>query len=394
MWFSHTNRKMMDEMANHATRVRRYVDRYGVDRVERFIDACLSLDSLIDYHFPGVSATAESKDAGAGEERGVADHRFPVQTPEYMESYMYPQEYVDAARRKRERERRKVLRVPASPVKDVLGFLVAYAPLEEWERDIVSIVREEALYFAPQGQTKIMNEGWAAYWHSKILTQKALAASEIVDFADHHSMAVAVHGFQINPYKLGLELFRDIEERYDRGRFGKEWDECTDLRQRRLWDRRLGLGREKIFQVRSIYNDVAFIDEFLTPQFCMDHKLFTWTYKEEYDKYIIDSTEFAKVKESLLTAITNFGHPVIHVTDSNFRNRNELLLRHTHEERDLDVKYAREVLRNLAQVWKRPVHVLTVSAGKPELWSHSGREFTQQKYSGLEETPQPEDEEG
>jgi len=387
MWFSHTNRKMMDEMANHATRVRRYVDRYGTDRVERFVDACLSLDNLIDYHFPQSGARARDEKKP---EEDISDaqpeHRFAARTPEYMESYLYPKEYVDAARKKHARELKKTKKVPQAPEKDVLAFLVNYAPLEEWERDIVSIVREEALYFAPQGQTKIMNEGWAAYWHSKILTEKALTSAEIVDFADHHSMAVAIHGFQINPYKLGLELFRDIEDRYDRGRFGKEWDECRDQRARAFWDRKLGQGRERIFQVRAIYNDVSFLDEFLTPQFCIDHKLFTWTYKEEYDRYVIDSTQFEKVKDTLLSSITNFGHPTIHVVDSNFRNRGELLLKHVHESRDLDVKYAREVLASLALIWRRPVHVLTLAAGREEIWSHNGKEFGSEKYTPEEET--------
>ena len=69
---------------------------------------------------------------------------------------------------------------------------------------------------------------------------------------------------QFNPYKIGIELLRDIEERWDKGRFGKEWNECQNLDERRAWDKRLGLGRKKIFEVRKLYNDVTFIDEFFT----------------------------------------------------------------------------------------------------------------------------------
>ena len=132
---------------------------------------------------------------------------------------------------------------------------------------MLAIIREEAYYFAPQGQTKIMNEGWASYWHSTIMTQKTLHPSELVDYADHHSGTMATQPGRLNPYKLGIELFRDIEERWNKGQFGPEWEECDDLDARQKWDKQLGLGRQKIFEVRRIHNDVTFIDTFLTRGF-------------------------------------------------------------------------------------------------------------------------------
>ncbi len=381
MWFAHTNRKMMDEMANHATRIRRYIDKYGIERVEKFIDAVLSVDNMVDYHFPDNAGKRSVR--VEGEEGGKeADHRFSgVQAPEYLEEYLYPDEYMKKQQKRADDKERRSRRVPEEPMKDVLYFLGEHGALEPWERDVLSMLREESLYFAPQGQTKIMNEGWAAYWHSKILTEKALKSSEIIDFADQHSKAVAVYGKNINPYKLGLELFRDIEDRWNKGKFGKEWEECSDARERRHWDRGFELGRKKIFEVRKVYNDVSFLDEFLTPEFCLENKLFTWIFREQYDKYIIDSKDFSAIKESLLSQITNFGHPIVRVFDSNHQNRGELLLLHTHEGRDLDPKYANHVLKNLVAIWKRPVHILTVSQREEQLWSHNGKEFSAQRYA-------------
>src|SRR5690606_3448871 len=109
--------------------------------------------------------------------------------------------------------------------KDVLGYLIQYAPIEEWQADIIGILREEAYYFLPQRMTKIMNEGWASYWHSTIMTQKALDSSEIIDFADKHAGVMHMSKQNINPYKVGIELMRDIEYRWDRGMFGKEYNE-------------------------------------------------------------------------------------------------------------------------------------------------------------------------
>ena len=111
----------------------------------------------------------------------------------------------------------------------MLGFLLQYAPLEGWEADVIAIIREEAYYYLPQMQTKIMNEGWASYWHSKIMTQRALRADEVIDYADVVSGVFATAPGQLNPYKLGVELFRDIERRWDQGRFGAEWDACDRL---------------------------------------------------------------------------------------------------------------------------------------------------------------------
>ena len=101
------------------------------------------------------------------------------------------------------------------------------------------------MYFAPQGQTKIMNEGWATYWHTKMMTSHILSDSEVIDYADHHSGTVHMTPGRLNPYKLGVELWRHIEERWDKGRFGKDWLDCDDPRVRAKWDTQAMEGREK-----------------------------------------------------------------------------------------------------------------------------------------------------
>ena len=109
---------------------------------------------------------------------------------------------------------------------------------------------------------------------------------------------------RLNPYKLGIELFRDIEDRWNRGRFGKEYDECDDLAAKRDWDTDAGLGRKKIFEVRKIHNDLTFIDTFLTLDFCRQHKLFSFGYNPKTDYYEIESREFPKIKQQLLFSLT------------------------------------------------------------------------------------------
>jgi stage V sporulation protein R len=296
-----------------------------------------------------------------------------------MDEYINPRAALAAEEERQRKQSELAARsFPEQPEKDVLLFLIEYAPLKGWQRDVLSIIRDEAYYFMPQGQTKIMNEGWASYWHSTIMTNKALTPAEVVDYADHHSGTMAMSGGRLNPYKIGIELLRDIEERWNMGRFGKEWDECDDHASRQSWDRQTGLGRQKIFEVRRVHNDITFIDSFLTPEFCIRHNLFTFAWQEQYGQYYIESRDFAKIKERLLFSLTNFGKPWIYVTDGNYRNRGELLLSHRHQGVDLSLKEAKDVLVNLQRLWSRPVHVQTVVDEKPTLLSFDGAQHSSQ----------------
>ncbi len=375
-FFAHTNRKMMDEMANHATRVRRAIERHGLEVVERFIDACLSLEDQIDPFSPFVERE-ESRRPDAEEPLRTVRK---MKSKDYMQSFINPPEFLEAQRQRLEEEARRAKRFPESPVRDLVKFLYDNAPLENWQRELLSIIREEAYYFAPQRQTKIMNEGWATYWHSRIMTERALRPDEILDYADHHSGTVSSGPGRLNPYKVGVELYRDIEDRWNRGRFGPEYERCEDRAAREAWDQHLGLGREKIFEVRRLYNDVTFIDTFVTEDFCRAHRLFTFAYDSRKEVYAIKSREFAEVKRALLFQLTNFGKPFVYVTDANHHNRGELYLTHRHEGVDLRLDYARETLHNLQLLWNRPVHIETVLEGKPKVISFDGANFSEQDF--------------
>ncbi|HXH29119.1 MAG TPA: SpoVR family protein [Candidatus Polarisedimenticolia bacterium] len=368
--FAKTNRKMMDEMANHATRIRRYMDRYGVDTVEQFVDMCLSIENLIDPHAPFI--VRERPQPQTEEPRPVARR---LKSKSYMNNFINPPAAIEAQQKKLEEEARRKKRVPEAPLRDALKFLIEYAPLENWQRDILALIREEAYYFAPQAQTKIMNEGWATYWHSKLMTEKLLTDAEVVDYADHHSGTLGGRTGRLNPYKLGVELYRHIEDRWNRGRFGKEYDECEDLAERARWDRRTGQGREKIFEVRKLCNDVTFIDDYLTEEFCHEQKLFLYDYNPKTGLYQISDRDFRKVKQRLLFQLTNFGQPLIYVVDGNDRNKGELLLQHKYEGIELKQDFARDTLRNIQRIWGRPVNLETMVDEKPRLISFNGEEF-------------------
>lgn len=379
-WFANTDRNMMAVMANHGTKIRRYMERYGQNRVEEFIDRVNSIENLIDVGT--LFETTESR-RQSEERMTVAREEIANQTDDRssaLKSFMRTKDrnqpgpvgpVEDEAANTRDK---KVI----SP-RDVMYYILDNAPLEEWEADILGILRDEAYYFLPQRLTKIMNEGWASYWHSHIMTTRALKASEIIDYADHHAGVMAMSKQNINPYKIGIELYRDIEYRWNTGRFGKEYNECEDMNVKHNWNKDLGLGRQKIFDVRKTHNDVSFIDEFFTPEFCERQQLFTYKFNPRTGRNEIETRDFMDIKNKLLTQLSNFGSPVIEVESGNFQNRGELLLRHVHQGVDLDFGYASDTLRNLFALWKRPVNITSRQEEQNITLSFDGKEFKQVK---------------
>ncbi|HRK06158.1 MAG TPA: SpoVR family protein [Pseudobdellovibrionaceae bacterium] len=384
-WFAPTNRKMMDAMANHATRIRRYTDRYGVDTVEDFIDKVLSLENLIDRYSPYIKKKTEKE--RQDEARGSEVSLLRVNR-DYMDEYINPPEFVASQKQRLEDDAKRSAKFPSEPQRDILAFLMHYAPLKNWQQDIIAIIRDEAYYFAPQGMTKIMNEGWASYWHSKMMTRDILNDSEVIDFADAHSGTMAMSPGGFNPYKIGIELFRDIEERWNKGRFGKQWNECDDIHEKARWDLNLGQGREKIFEVRRNYNDVTFIDEFLTEEFCVQNKMFVYKFNRRTGQYEVDTKDFKAIKRQLLFQLTNFGQPIIQVEDANFENRGELLLTHLWEGVDMQPDYMRETLKNVAAIWGRPVNLATVQDEQPMVFRcESNGELSEHKVGEVQQGP-------
>ncbi|MCC2679894.1 MAG: putative sporulation protein [Pseudobdellovibrio sp.] len=386
IWFSKTNRKMIDQMANHATRVRRYIDRYGYDEVERFIDTCLSLENLIDRHsiLNGPPKMTEPKPAINKSEQFM----FKVEKS-YMKNYINPPDKVADQKAKQFEIDSQKPEFPAEPVRDILSFLIHYAPLEDWQQDILTIIRDESYYFAPQGMTKTLNEGWASYWHSYMMTRHILNDSEIIDFADHHSGTMFMQMGGYNPYKVGIELFRDIEERWNKGQFGREWEQCDDVRERKNWDKKTGLGREKIFEVRKLYNDVNFIDEYLTEDFCVRNRMFVYKLNKETNQFEVDTRDFKAIKAQLLFQMTNFGQPIIKIENANFENRGELLLHHVHEGLDLQPNYMDATMQNMYKIWKRPLNLVTLMDNEPQLFRYDGTEYTRHSL-GDEKKSEPE----
>ena len=371
IYFQNTNKNMMDEMANHASRVDRYIRQFGLDEVERFLDACISIqDHISPLSMPSQSATPSEEMETEEALLRILKRKSNPENPNYMDIFLNSKEYIEFKQKQLEETVKKAQCFPARPQKDLLYFLLLHAPLKKWQEDILYIIRKERYYFIPQGYTKIINEGWASYWHFKLMTESFLEPGDFINFAMDHSGTLARHPHQLNPYLLGFTLLHDIEDRWNKGQFGREWDECTSRNEKLAWDKKLGLGREKIFECRLIENDYSLVDKYLTEDFCDKHKMFKYNFDQQTGQWVISDRSFESIKNQLLENLANFGIPHILVYDGNYQNRGELYLKH-HHEGDLRQDYAWDTLANIAYIWQRPVHLETLVDGKRKLYSYA-----------------------
>jgi len=358
-WFSKTPKDMVKLMHNHATVIEDYMNKYGVQEVESFIDRALSIEYNIDQYSQFIKRRWQTEHE---EENAREPSKIPVRR-EYMDRFVNPPDWMEQRKTKikeshdKHQKRLRDATELSKPHKDLMWFLMSYGRLEDWQKDVLSMIREESYYFIPQIMTKVMNEGWAMYWQSKIMAEFA-EPNEFLDHADMVSKVLA--GGVVNPYALGKLIWEDIKERWDKGRFGREWDLCKDREKREKWDTKANLGTEKIFEIRRNYNDLTFIAEFFTEDLYEKLRLFTYEYVPETGSYHITSRDYADVKQKLLFQYTNMGKPTIKVATGNYGNKGELLLLHEYNGISLNQEEAKETLKHVYHMWGRPVNLKTI----------------------------------
>jgi stage V sporulation protein R len=357
VYFRHTPPNMIDKVSVNADRIRKYEYEHGRLEVERFLDAVLAIEEHIDpnVHIKrrqqqderGKGASANGKRESPYDDLLKLDERPPAGDAD---------EPVPAATKAE----------PPEPEKDILLFLAEHASsLQDWQRDILLIVREEMLYFVPQMQTKTMNEGWASLWHARILRELELTDAEYTEFAQLHSSVLSPNRMRVNPYHLGFKMFEDIERR---------WNHPTEeqLRQGMQPDR----GRAKIFQVREDENDVSFLRNYLTKELVQELDLYL--YKKVGDEWVIVDKDWEHVRDAMVANMTNFGYPYLTANDADLNQNSELLLRHAFEGQEIDLPYAEKTLEYVHLIWGRPVHLDTQFEGRRVRLTYTGEKHVRQ----------------
>jgi stage V sporulation protein R len=336
VYFDGTNRNMVNEAVDHAQRIDEYIDRHGLERVEHVMDVGFALDRHIDSY------------------KGLNRKRYPER--QVVEKELVQSAYADIFGEEHLAITTEVIgeKLPPHPEKDLLWFLANYAPIEGWEKDILEIIREESYYFFPQFETKVLNEGWASYWHAELLNRyQNLTPRETIEFARLHSSVVQPgSAAQLNPYYLGYKILVNIKER---------WDEMHAAGESRLD------GTAKLFEVRATENDVSFLSNYLTKELAAKLKLFTYGYSDEDDDddndVEIKSREYDEVIRQLLAPRYNYGAPKIVITEV---IKGELHLRHEKGSLgDLDLRYAEKTMEYVHELWKNNVIIHATQGERP-----------------------------
>ncbi|WP_432803489.1 SpoVR family protein [Bacillus altitudinis] len=346
--FQNTKRDMVESMSAAAERIKEYEHIHGTKEVESFLDAVLALQEHIDP-----SLVRSKLSWNLDDEDEYEEDKPKRQTP-YDDLWGMDEP-------KTREKKKKIKQFPPKPEKDILLFIEAHSrELEPWQRDVLTMLREEMLYFWPQLETKIMNEGWASYWHQRIMRELDLDSSESIEFAKLNAGVVQPSKTGINPYYLGLKIFEDIEERYDHP--------CEELKKAGVTE---GSGRSKMFEVREIESDISFIRNYLTKDLVMREDLYLFQ-KQGRDYKVIDK-EWKAVRDQLVSMRVNGGFPYLTVIDGDYLKNNELYIKHWYEGIELDLKYLEKVLPYLYQLWGRSVHIESVLEGKEVMFSYDGK---------------------
>ena len=298
LFFRHT---WDDDFAGRALADKRVIARLRSEHgrwVDYVIEFARAIDNLVDFH----GALSRLHRRRGGEWGRRVDWYFDVFLQDVKKvrtnDYVKEIERFNAARREhgddgeevffREVTRKhpefgamfaKAERAEHVQNRDLMAFLLDHSPFlnhdeNRWMKDVVQIVRETSMYFQPQIRTKIMNEGWASYWHETLFMRDDRIAGHEVDFARVNAMVTSMPRVGLNPYALGMRLFYFIEEAADKGRYSRAFLSLLDADQRRRFDEGTGTGREYIFRVRENLNDYLFVSNFLEQDFVDRHRLF------------------------------------------------------------------------------------------------------------------------
>ena len=341
---------------SHATRGRHYVadPSIGLEKVEAVLDAAHALSLQCRRNL------AIKKPSPAEERQMKLEESNPRADP------------FSAIHRRREQVEPDLNRIPLYPDEDLLIFIRDHNPqFSEWEKDLLTIVHEQAQYFVPQIETKIMNEGWASFWHKRILEALELPQDLHLEFIIRHTQVLRPTPGSLNPYHIGMKVWEDIEKR---------WDHPTAEEIEEFGPRKKS-ANEKLFEVREVERDTSFLRRYLTEELIRELNLFEHKPRgnEQVVTRVADQDNWRQIKETLIQNVGTGSIPVIKVIDTDYMNNRTLLLGHSHDGRDLQLEYAEKTLKYVHQLWGRDVALETLLDNRSTLLSFSDGKFAIKK---------------
>ena len=351
-YFSRTPKDMLERMAAHAEKFREYETLYGRAKVEKTLDAVLSIQEHVDFRShigptpkpdrrPGSKSTKFNpafgqsvscpKRGGADQLRQKANNSSGAQA---ARKKSWKSAYEDLWENSEEKDLES--KSHEGDYEDLLYYLMEFSPsLEDWQRDVVSMVREESLYFSPQIETKIINEGWATFWHARIMRELDLTEAETLEFSLMHSQVVQPSRLGLNPYYLGVKIWEKLAKKH---------------------------SNAELFELRELENDLSFIRNHLNKELIEELNLFN--FRKVGAHWQVTENAWEKVRDNLVQQLVNSGNPRIVVQEGDYEGKGGLYLRHRHEGLDLDVIYLERTLSLVQSLWGKPAVLETQLDGK------------------------------
>lgn len=351
-YFKETWETMLTLASSARDRFLKYEAAYGVDQVEKTIEHFKSIAFHID---PDLGRRYDDSQEDDTDEKPVI-----LEEPDpFRKAFPKKNKPKDE-----EPDFESALKLPEE---DVLYFIIKHSPLKRFQRDIGDVIWQQARHFSPQMRTKVMNEGWAGYWHRKImqklLGEKLISEEEYAAYLVWDSRVFANDPRGYNPYLVGRAIWQSIEDRWNKGQFGEEWERCKDSYEIENWDKKLGQGKQKIFEVRKTYSDRFFVEHFLTREIIDDLKLYIYGYED--GELVIFEDDWEIIKKMLVDIHTNFGIPYIIVSDDPLiREKGILVLKHVFNGLPLDEEYKNRTMEHIFSLWQKTVILRSKLVGR------------------------------
>jgi len=344
-----------------ARRVRKYAadPAIGASKVEKVIDAAHALQRHIP-RTPGAVWLSQE------ERKRLYIERVRKQPED-------PWEHL--SERKSEDVEGTLRKFPIEPEEHLLFFIRSYSPrqLEDWEKDVITIVAEREAYFRPQWESKIINEGWAVFCHQRIFRDLGLPFDLREECAKLHAGVVhpSHNPLVINPYHLGSSVWEDVFRRY----------EDPTKEERKKYSLTGGQGWEQVLKIRRRANDRSFLLENLTKELVEELSLFSYKPVGKEDEYEVDrigsaedDESWRQIKALLLRQVGVASVPIIRIVDADYDRSRSLWLQHEFDGRRLDREYTEKTLEHTQFLWGRPVYLETVNpeTKNPYVYKYDG----------------------
>lgn len=360
-WFINSRQDIVELMAEAQTRFNEYEKIYGIDAVERVVDAG---HALMWHSNPFETETENERRLRVFEQKKMMNK---PDISEFNDIVTKSAPSISSSDYNIELWKHLKLKTPVEPVEDILRYVIDNSRLlEDWQKDVLEIIRTNGQYYWPIIRTRYMNEGWATFIHShvmdKLFNEKILTGDEHGQYNFSNSLVKAKSQTSMNPYHIGFEIWNSIKERWDKGQHGNEWLNCENITEKDNWNTGDMAGWDKIKSVMETYTDWFFLQDFLTNELVEKLEMYIYvqiqTSPATLDSIIADFKS-DEIRKLIINSFAHSGIPKINIINGNHEENGTLLLEHRFSGLPLDKQYAISTMKHIYNLWGRPINLKT-----------------------------------